>query len=287
MLRQCAASLLDGLLLGCVYGAAAMGLNLIWGVMKVINLSHGALMTAGMFVVYGLFAAAGLNPYLALPVAALAGWLLGLAIYWVAVHRVIDAPELASLLATFAVNMILVGLGTWLLTGTPRNIDCDLGAWRLGPLVIQGNRLAAAGAAVVLAGALFLFLRRTTLGKAIRATADNRGAAELMGIATSRTLALSFGLGAMLACTAGALIATIFPFTIASGAAYEPKSFVICVLGGLGNPLGALAAGLLLGAAEGLAPVFLPVGWTPALEFGLFVLVLVVRPTGLFGKSGT
>jgi len=276
--------MVDGVLVGAVYGLAAIGLTLIWGVMNVINLGHGALMTVGMFIAYGFFAAAGVNPYLALPLAALGGWLIGLAMYWIAVHRVIDAPHLASLLSTFAVNMILVGLGTWLLTGTPRNIDFNLGAMRLGPLVIQGARLAAAATAVLLAGALFLFLRRTTLGKAIRATADNRGAAELMGIATGRTLAISFGLGTMLACTAGALIATIFPFTIDSGAAYEPKSFVICVLGGLGNPLGALLAGLLLGAAEGLVPMFLPVGWTPVLEFGLFVLILVVRPTGLFRR---
>jgi branched-chain amino acid transport system substrate-binding protein len=128
-----------------------------------------------------------------------------------------------------------------------------------------------------------VFLRRTTLGKAIRASADNRAAAELMGIPTNRVLAISFGLGAMLACVAGLLLATIFPFTINSGAAFEPKSFVICVLGGLGNPMGALLGGLLLGAAEGLIPAFLPVSWTPVLEFGLFVLILVVRPTGLFG----
>jgi branched-chain amino acid transport system substrate-binding protein len=280
---QWLASLVDGLLLGCVLGAAAMGLNLIWGVMNVINLGHGALMTVGMFGAYGLFTAFGLNPYLALPLAAVGGCLIGLAMYWIAVHRVINAPHLASLLSTFAVNMILVGLGTALLTGTPRNIDYSIGAVQLGPLVVQGSRLTAAAVAVLMAGGLHVFLRRTTLGKAIRASADNRAAAELMGIPTNRVLAISFGLGAMLASVAGLLLATIFPFTINSGAAFEPKSFVICVLGGLGNPMGALLGGLLLGAAEGLIPAFLPVSWTPVLEFGLFVLILVVRPTGLFG----
>jgi branched-chain amino acid transport system substrate-binding protein len=282
---QWLASLIDGLLLGCVLGAAAMGLNLIWGVMNVINLGHGALMTVGMFIAYGLFEHAGLNPYAALPLAALGGGFVGLAMYWVAVHRVLNAPHLASLLSTFAVNMILIGLGTSLLTGTPRNIDFSIGSAQMGAVIIQGSRLAAAALAILLSGALFVFLRRTTLGKAIRAAADNRAAAELMGIPTARVLAISFGIGAMLACVAGLLVATVFPFTIHSGAGYEPKSFVICVLGGLGNPMGALLAGLLLGAAEGLAPVFLPVAWTPVLEFGLFVLILVVRPTGLFGAK--
>lgn len=271
--------------MGCVLGAAAMGLNLIWGVMNVINLGHGALMTLGMFIAYWFFAASGLNPYLAVPIAAIGGGLVGLAMYWGAVHRVLTAPHLASLLSTFAVNMILIGLGTTLLSGTPRNIDFSFPAVVLGAVVIQGSRLAAALVAVLIAAALHFFLNRTATGKTIRAAADNRQAAELMGIPTTRVLALSFSIGAMLACVAGLLIATVFPFTIYSGAGFEPKSFVICVLGGLGNPLGALFGGLLLGAAEGLIPLFLPVSWTPVLEFGIFILILVVRPTGLFGAK--
>ena len=110
-------------------------------------------------------------------------------------------------------------------------------------------------------------------------------ASELMGIPSSRVLALSFGLGTMMAAAAGGLIATFFPFTILSGGPYELKSFVICVLGGLGNPLGALVGGLILGGLEGLIPTFMPVSWVPVVEFGLFVLVLLVRPSGLFGAK--
>ena len=285
MFAQLFTSLLDGLLLGAVYGMAAMGLNLIWGVMSVINLSHGAMMTLGMFGAYALFTLSGINPYAALPLVAICGGLFGFIVYWVAVHRVINAPHLASLLSTFAINMILIGIGTAIFTASPRNIDYSVGSLSIGALTIQGSRLAAAAVAVVISAALYFFLYRTYLGKSIRAVANNRTAAELMGIASSRVLAVSFGIGTMLAATAGLLISTIFPFTIFSGGSYEPKSFVICVLGGLGNPLGALFGGFILGALEGIIPVFMPVSWVPVLEFLLFVLILLFRPTGLFERK--
>jgi branched-chain amino acid transport system substrate-binding protein len=283
MINQLIASLVDGLLIGFVYGIAAMGLTLIWGVMRVINLAHGALIALSMFAMYFLFAGLGLTPYLALVIVAAAGLLLGLVIYGVAVHRVIDAPHLSSLLATFAVNMIIIGLGTAAFTTSLFSIDYSPGALVIGPLSLPLTRLVAAGAAVVVAGALYVFLYRTPPGKAIRAVANNRAAAELMGIPSSRMLALSFGLGTMLAAIAGGLIATFFPFTILSGGTYQLKSFVIGVLGGLGDPLGALAGGLVLGALEGVIPVFMPAAWVPVIEFGLFVLILIVRPTGLLG----
>ncbi len=278
------ASLIDGLMLGFVYGLAAMGLTLIWGVMRVINLAHGPLIALGMFGVYLLFAYGGVNPYLGLLVIALLGLLAGILIYIVAVHRVLTAPPLATLLATFSVNMMIIGVGTALFTTTPRNIDISLGRIVLGPVVLLGTRLVAMLAAVGITLALYLFLYRTTLGKMVRAVASNRAAAELMGIPSARVLALSFGLGTMLAATAGGLIATFFPFTILSGGTYELKSFVICVLGGLGNPTGALVGGLILGGLEGLIPVFMPTGWVPVIEFVLFVLLLLLRPQGLLGE---
>ncbi|WP_437947729.1 ABC transporter substrate-binding protein [Sorangium sp. So ce296] len=281
---QLLTSLVDGLMLGFVYGLAAMGMTLIWGILRIINLSHGAVIALGMFASYFLFTHLGVNPYVGLVAVAGAGLLLGLLIYPVAVHRVIHAPHhLTTLLATFAVNMIFIGLGTALLTTTPRNIDYSLGTARLGPVALPGTRLMAALMAILVASALTLFLRRTRLGKAIRAVASNRASAELMGIPSSRVLALSFGLGTMLAAASGALIATFFPFTILSGESYQLKSFVIGVLGGLGNPIGALAGGLLLGMLEGLIPIFLPVSWVPVVEFALFVLVLLLRPSGLMG----
>lgn len=279
------AFLVDGLLIGFVYGIAAMGLTLIWGVMNVINLSHGPIIALGSFGVYLLVVNLGMNPYLALIFVALAGLLAGMLIYVVAIHRVINAPHLSTLLATFSVNMIIIGLGTTIFTTTPRTIDFSLGSLSVGPVTVLGTRIVAALAATLVTGALYLFLYRTTPGKYVRAVANNRAAAELMGIPSSRILALSFGLGTMLAAIAGGLIATFFPFTILSGGVYELKSFVIGVLGGLGNPLGALAGGLVLGTIEGIIPKFLPTTWVPVLEFAFFILILLVRPTGLFGAK--
>jgi len=283
MLDTLLASLTDGILLGFVYGLAAMGLALIWGVMNVINLAHGPIIALGMFGAYFLFTSFGMNPYLALLPIAVLGLLLGMIVYVLAVHRVINAPHLSTLLATFAVNMIIIGLGTAALTTTPRNIDFSLGSFVVGPATILWNRLAAALATIVIAGLLYLFLQRTRPGKHIRAVTDNRSAAELMGIPSSRVLALTFGLGSMLAAVAGGLIATLFPFNILSGGGYELKSFLIGVLGSLGNPFGALLGGLILGAIEGLLPGFVPTTWVPVFEFVFFVLILLWRPNGLLG----
>ena len=285
MWSQLAASLTDGLLLGFVYGVAAMGLTLIWGVMSVINLAHGPVIALGMFGTYLLFTHLGVNPYLAMVPVAGGGLIVGLVIYIIAVHRVINAPHLSSLLATFAVNMIIIGVGTAVFSTSPQNIDYSLGSVEVGFLPFPASRVVGAFAAILVTACLYLFLYFSRPGKAIRAVANNRMAAELMGIPSSRVLALSFGLGTMMAAVAGGLIATFFPFTILSGGTYELKSFVICVLGGLGHPLGALMGGLILGGLEGLIPAFMPVSWVPVVEFGLFVLVLLVRPSGLFGAK--
>jgi branched-subunit amino acid ABC-type transport system permease component len=282
---QILSSIIDGLLIGFVYGVAAMGLTLIWGVMRVINLSHGATMALGMFTTYLLFSDLAVNPYLALAAVVVLALLFGFLIYGAALHRVIQAGYLSTLLATFAVNMIIIGVGTAIFTTSPRNIDFSAGSFNWGGVIFTGTRLLAALAAVLITGALYLFLYFTRPGKAIRAVAGNQAAAELMGIPSSQVLALSFGLGTMLAAVAGGLTSTFFPFTILSGASYQLKAFVICVLGGLGNPLGALLGGLFLGGLEGVVPIFMPVSWVTVVEFVLFVLVLVVRPTGLLGSK--
>lgn len=277
-------SLVDGLLLGFVYGIAAMGLSLIWGVMNVINLAHGPIIALGMFGIYLAFTILGLNPYIALLLVAVAGLILGIIIYYIAVQRVINAPHLSTLLATFSVNMILIGVGTAVFTVSPYNVDFTLGSIDLGSVRVLWTRVAAALAALIVTGMLYFFLFRTRPGKNIRAVANNRVAAELMGIPSSRVLALSFGIGTMLAAIAGGLIATFFPFTILAGGGYELRSFVIVVLGGLGNPLGALVGGLILGSLEGIIPVFMQTSWVPVIEFVLFVFIILVRPSGLLGS---
>src|SRR5271165_3050585 len=281
------ASMIDGLLIGSVYGLAAMGLSLIWGVMDVINLTHGSVIALGMFGMYILFAVFPVNAYFLLLPILLAGLLLGLIIYWISVHWVIGRAQLSSLLSTFAVNMMIIGIGTAIWSTSPYNVNFTLRGFTVGAYTFTGNHLAAASSAVVIALALELFLHRTRPGNAIRAVADNREAAELMGISSTMVLALAFAIGIALAAASGALVSTLFPFTILSGAGYQMKSFVVTVLAGLGKPFGALVAGVLLGLLEGAVTPFIAVSWIPLIEFGLFVVVLVAFPKGLFARATT
>ena len=276
------ASIVDGLLVGAVYGLAAMGITLIWGVMNVVNLTHGALIVGGMFALYISTSAFGVPPYLALPPIFVAGFLVGLLLYWVAVHRMIGRPPLMSLLSTFSVNLVLIGLGTAIWGTRLFNVAVTLPGVSWNRYTFPGTHILAAGLTAVLAGLLYLFLYRTRIGKAIRAVADNREAAELVGIPTTRVLSLAFALGSALAGVSGMLIATMFPFTVLSGDAYQLKSFVVTALGGLGNPTGALLGGIALGLVEGLATPFMPVSWTLVIEFGLFVAALILFPRGIF-----
>jgi branched-subunit amino acid ABC-type transport system permease component len=278
-------SAIDGLLIGVIYGLAAMGLTLIFGVMDVINLAHGPLIALGMFGVYLLFTFLGLNPFLAVAIVAVLGLILGVIIYFIAVNRVIDAPPLSSLLSTFSVNMIIIGIGTAMLSTSSYNVDYSMGTMDLGFFRAPGSRIVASLVALLTTALLYLFLYRTRPGKYIRAVANNRVSAELMGIPSTRILALAFGVGVMLATVAGGLIATILPINILAGGSYELKSFVIVVLGGLGNPLGALIGGLILGLIEGVVPVFMKTTWVPVIEYVLFVLILLVRPQGILGAK--
>lgn len=275
------ASVLDGVLIGAVYGLAAMGITLIWGVMDVVNLTHGAMIVAGMFGVYLLSGPAGIPVYATLPIVLVGGFLIGVALYWLSVHRVIGQPPLMSLLSTFSVNLVLIGVGTAVWGTDLFNVPASLPGFSMGRYTFPGTHIMAAVLTVVIAGVLYLFLYRTRIGKAVRAVSGNREAAELVGIPTSRVLALAFGIGVSLACVAGMLIATMFPFTVLSGDAYQLKSFVVTVLGGLGNPTGALVAGVALGLLEGLTTPFVPVSWILVIEFVLFVVVLIAVPGGL------
>jgi branched-chain amino acid transport system permease protein len=276
------ASIIDGVLVGSVYGLAAMGLTLIWGVMDVVNLTHGSMIVAGMFGLYLLTSALGLPPYAALLPILIGGFFVGLALYWISVHRMIGQAPLMSLLSTFSVNLVLIGLGTALWGTVLFNVPVSLPGVTWQRYTFPGTHILAAVLTAVIAACLYFFLYRTRPGKAIRAVAGNRAAAELVGIPTTRVLATAFGLGVALAGVSGMLIATLFPFTLLSGDAYQLKSFVVTVLGGLGNPTGALLGGIALGLVEGLVTPFIPVSWTLVIEFALFVVVLIAFPGGIF-----
>lgn len=278
------ASVIDGLLVGLVYGLAAMGLTLIWGVMDVINLTHGAMMVAGMFALYVLTDTFGLSPYAILPPALIGGFLVGISLYWVAIHRMIGRPPLMSLLSTFSVNLVLIGIGTAVWGTALFNVAVSIPGLSIGRYTFPGAHILAAALAATIACLLYLFLHYTRLGKAIRAVANNREAAELVAIPTTRVLAISVGIGVALAAVSGVLIGTLFPFTVLSGDGYQLKGFVVTVLGGLGNPVGALMGGVALGLLEGVVAPFVPVSWTLVIEFTLFVAVLIVFPDGIFAS---
>src|SRR5580704_18317927 len=200
------ASIIDGVLVGLVYGLSAMGLTLIWGVMDVINLTHGTVLIGGFIV--------------------------GVALYWLAVHRMIGRPPLMSLLSTFAVNLVLIGIGTGVWGTALFNVAVSVPGITVGRYTFPGAHILAAVLAAVIAAALYLFLHGTRLGKALRAVANNREAAELVGIPSTRLLAIAFGCGVALAGVSGLLIGTLFPFTVLSGDGYQLKGFVVTVLGG-------------------------------------------------------
>ena len=278
------ASIIDGVLVGLVYGLAAMGLTLIWGVMDVINLTHGTMIVAGMMALYLLASALGVSPYLTLPMVLIGGFFVGVALYWIAIHRMVGRPPLMSLLSTFSVNLILIGVGTAVWGSALFNVDVSLPGVSIGRYTFPGAHIVAAALAVVIAGSLYVFLHHTRMGKAVRAVANNREAAELVGIPTTRVLAVTVGCGVALAGVSGMLIGTLFPYTILSGDGYQLKSFVVTVLGGFGNPVGALLGGVALGLLEGAVTPFVPVSWTLVIEFVLFVLVLIAFPRGIFAS---
>jgi branched-chain amino acid transport system permease protein len=280
------ASIIDGVLVGLVYGLAAMGLTLIWGVMDVINLTHGAMIVAGMFALFFLSNALGVSAYVTLLPVLIGGFFVGVALYWIAIHRMVGRPPLMSLLSTFSVNLVVIGVGTAVWGTALFNVEVSVPGVTIGRYTFPGAHIVAAVLAAVIAAALYVFLHHTRLGKAVRAVANNREAAELVGIPTTRVLALTVGCGVALAGVSGMLIGTLFPFTVLSGDGYQLKSFVVTVLGGFGNPVGALLGGVALGLLEGAITPFVPVSWTLVIEFVLFVLVLIAFPGGVFSRRG-
>ncbi len=253
--------------------------------MDVINLTHGTMVVAGMMGLYLLVSALGISPYFTLPPVLIGGFFVGVALYWIAIQRMVGRPPLMSLLSTFAVNLILIGVGTAVWGTALFNVELSLPGVSIGRYTFPGAHILAAAMAAVIAGSLYIFLHKTRIGKAVRAVANNREAAELVGIPTTRLLAISVGVGVSLAGVSGMLIGTLFPFTILSGDGYQVKSFIVTVLGGFGNPVGALLGGVALGLLEGAVTPFVPVSWTLVIEFALFVLVLIAFPGGIFASS--
>jgi branched-chain amino acid transport system permease protein len=279
--------IISGLLLGGVYALFAAGLNMIFGVMRVINLAQGELMMLGAYITFFLFDRAGVNPLLSIPISALALLALGVALQFALVERVVNQPLLASLLLTFGLSTLMMGIALNLWTSNFRSVAWEplTGSWDVAGLAISKSRFVAFVIALAVTGAMFLFLRRSRFGKAIRATSQHAEVAQICGIDVRRARLVTFGLGSAMAGIAGTLIAMIFTINPEMGRMFIGKAFAIIVLGGLGSFTGAFVGALFLGVSETLAAYWTDTQLAEAGAYAVLLLVLLIRPSGLFGQA--
>jgi len=275
--------IISGLLAGALYSMVALGLALIYGVMRVINIAHGTLLMLGAYTTFWWFRLLGINPYLSLLVALPLMFLLGMLLQRTLVTRVVDAPELSSLLLTFGISIALVNVAQLAFTSDVRSVEFLTGAFLVGPFALSKSRLVSFAFAVVITVLAFWFLQKTKLGKAIRATSQSSEVAMVCGINVQRIHLYAFGIASALAAAGGSLVAVIVAIQPEMGTVYTFKSFLVIVLGGAGNYPGALLGGMLLGLVEQLSSLFLTTQVSEAVAYVLLVLVLLLRPTGLLG----
>ena len=265
----------------------ALGLSVIFGVVRVVNFAHGEMMTVAMYLTLVLFGALQLDPLILLvPVAAVLfvfGYLLQLSV----INPFINRPEHSQFMLLVAIALILVNLQLIVFGPDAKGIRTaySFDSFQLGPLIVDASKVYAAGAALVVAAALFAFFRYTLLGKAIRACADNYEGARVVGLDVKRLYALTFGLGAACVGAAGAMLMAVIDVTPAIGPAYTLLAFVIVITGGLGSMPGALLGGLLIGLTEALGGVLFTPSAKSMFAFGLLVLVLLFRPQGILGRK--
>jgi len=278
---------ISGLLAGALYSMVALGLALIFGVMRVINVAHGTILMLGAYTTFWWFQLLGINPYLSLLVSMPLMFLLGIFLQRSMVHRVVDAPELSSLLLTFGISIALVNVTQYAFSSDVRSVEFLTGSFLVGPLALSKSRLVSFAFAVGLTLFAFWFLQKTKLGKAIRATSQSREVAMVCGVNVQRIHLYAFGMASALAAAGGSLVAVIVAIQPEMGQVYTFKSFLVIVLGGAGNYPGALLGGMLLGLVEQLSSLFLTTQVSEAVAYVLLVLVLLLRPTGLFGGRST
>jgi branched-chain amino acid transport system permease protein len=278
---------ITGVLTGMIYGLMALGLSVVFGVVRIVNFAHGELMTAAMYVVVTVCAALTLDPlWLMLPLGALFfgfGYVLQRSI----INRFITRPQHSQLLlmlaiATITVNGLLMGFGP---DAQSVQTDYQLDSFEVGPLLIDKPRVFAAIAAAITALALLAYFRFTITGKAIRACADNHAGALVVGLPVKHLYAVTFGLGCACVAVAGCAELLLQDVTPAAGPAYTLLAFVIVIVGGLGSMAGALFGGVLIGVSEALAGLFVAPSAKTMFSFALLILVLLVRPQGLLGTK--
>ena len=286
-------SLVNGILLSGMLALVALGFSIVWGVLKIINLAHGAFIMLGSYVTYTLWSL-GLDPFLTIPISMLALFVLGYAIQAGIINWVIRAPLLVTFLLTFGLDIVLVNLALFVWKGDVRSVSPPYAGSGFTLFVDRATgqgiqvpyvRLAAFGISLLLAGLLYLFMSHTRFGRAIQATGQDKDAAQLTGVRVAPIYALTFAIGAALAGAAGSLISMMQPFDPGMGGGYRLRAFIIVVLGGLGS-----IPGVLLGAGL-FALVDVVVGLSPlaplkdGVAFAMLVVVLILRPSGIAGKA--
>ena len=278
-------ALVSGLLMGGIYSLVAIGFTMIFGVLGIINFAQGALMALGMYITLVLFTTYGIDPYASLPICILVLFLVGALIQRFAIRPIMDAPMHNQLLLTLGITLFIVNLIMVLFKADPRVIQSGISGTRMfiGEVMVSFPRLVAFAGGLIIATALFLLMSRTDLGKAIRASAEEREGSALVGINVKRIHLIAFGLGTACAGAGGCLMTPFFTLTPTAGDTFIMIMFAVVVLGGMGNMMGSLLGGIIIGLVESLGAVFLPGASRLLGVFLVFILILLFRPTGLLG----
>ncbi|HEY5636195.1 MAG TPA: branched-chain amino acid ABC transporter permease [Burkholderiales bacterium] len=275
-----------GVLTGLVYGLMALGLSVIFGVVRVVNFAHGEMMTIAMYAAVVLFSVWGVDPFIAVLPVAVAFFALGYLLQAGLINPFITRPEHSQFMLLVAVALIMVNGLLMVFGPDARSVQTayQLESWALGPILFDKARVFAAGAALATSALLFAFFRFTLAGKAIRACADNWLGAKVVGLNVRRYYALTFGLGSACVAVAGCMMVLLVDVTPVLGPGYTLLAFVIVIVGGLGSMGGALLGGVLIGLSEAMAGLFIQPSAKSMFSFALLILVLLFRPQGLLGK---
>ncbi len=279
---------IDGILMGGVYALAALGISLIFGVMKITNFAHGALITVGMYVTFEFCVLLGITPYVALPLVIVVMFVIGYLIQKFFLNPLMGVAGHNQLLLTQGLSIVIENLILVLFSANYKSVTVPgfESAISLGNITINKPKLVAFLFVALISAAIYLLLEKTDLGRAIRATSVQPDGATLMGIVVPRINQIAFGLGIVCAGVAGALLTPTQYIYPTSGNSYSLKCFVIAVFGGLGNIWGAILAGLIIGVVESFSALYLGGSWSELVVYLIFILTLIIKPTGLLGKKG-
>ncbi len=280
-------SLINGLMIGGVYALIAVGLTIIFGVMKIINFAQGEFLMLGMYLTWIIYSVTGLSPYVLIPLVFALMFLFGMGAFQTVFRPLIGRDSTRFILLTMGLSYFLENAAQLVFSNTYRTVITSVkdSAIRASALSISTPRLIAFLVALVLVTLVFLFLKHSKVGRAMRATAENREVAQMLGINTNRTFLFSFALGVAMAGLAGLLLTPIYYVYPRVGGSFKTIAMVVVVLGGLGNTAGALIGGLIAGIVEAFVGTYVALDLAPAGVFALLLLVLYFRPQGLFGKG--